>query len=148
MVHQPRQSITIQIGCVVFCMNSYRISRGHRSLNLSTQAMHIIVPLPDSSRLPRVQCAPGYVILEDSRSKVNCVGSIWRAAAGEGSCRRVPMLTAGVRGLNESAQCAPSMINSSVIRSGNTSFSTIVLAFIGCLMDAQWLSFWTTYNLP
>ena len=57
---------------------------------------------------------------------MNCVDSIWRAAASEDNS--VPMLTAGARGLDGSAQCAPSMMT--VIRSGNTCFSTIVLASI------------------
>jgi len=56
-------------------------------------------------------------------------------------------LTAGVRGLHGSVKHAPSMIRSNVIRSGTTSYSTIMLALIVCLMLAQggWV-YGTTYN--
>ena len=49
-----------------------------------------------------------------------------RADADEGNS--APILTAGVRGLNGSAQCAPS-IRLNVIRGGTTSYSTY------CVLD-------------
>jgi len=61
-----------------------------------------------------------------------------RADADEGNS--APILTAGVRGLNGSAQCAPS-IRLNVIRGGTTSYSTY------CVLDGCTVAvcFWTTY---